>query len=140
MEYHTAYDDSGGVYASISDPGQVIEDFGNRSQFAMMDYPGVIRLNYSLAEVYHDRGIAYLDLGQLQRAIQDYNEAIWINPQFADAYANRAIAYTLLGDYTEAERDIDSAVALGVDPALLRQSISELKNQRAPHPDFGSQR
>ena len=89
MEYHTAYDDSGGVYASISDPGQVIEDFGNRSQFAMMDYPGVIRLNYSLAEVYHDRGIAYLDLGQLQRAIQDYNEAIWINPQFADAYANQ---------------------------------------------------
>ena len=44
----------------------------------------------------HNRGNAYGDLGQFQRAIEDYDEAIRPNPEYADAYNNRGVAYVNL--------------------------------------------
>ena len=41
-------------------------------------------------------GLAYLDLGQCERAIQDLGEAIRLDPQYAKSYYNRGLAYEQL--------------------------------------------
>ena len=57
-----------------------------------------------------NRGIAYADLGQYQRAIEDYNEAIRLKPDYAMAYSNRGIAYSKLGQYQRAIEDYNKAI------------------------------
>ena len=94
------------------------------------DYNEAIHLDPQLALAYNNRGNAYKDLGQYQKAIQDYNEAIHFDPQAAIAYENRGVAYTFLGKDTEAQQDIERAVELGYDRAILEVSIREAKRQR----------
>ena len=43
--------------------------------------------NPSIASTYTNRGNAYEDLGQYQRAIQDHDEAIRLDPQNASTLA-----------------------------------------------------
>ena len=89
-----------------------------------------IRLDPHHVDAYYNRGLAYLNLAQYQRAIQDLVEAIRLDPEYAIAYANRALAYTRLGEDEEAQQDVDRAVGLGFDRALLERTIEELKKQR----------
>ena len=78
---------------------------------------------------YYNRGFAYGDLGQQERAIEDYDEAIRLNPQFANPYAGRALAYTLLGDDTKAQQDADRAVEKGINARVMRKLIEDLKKK-----------
>src|SRR5689334_13719915 len=62
-----------------------------------------------LARAYNNRGIAWYDKGEKDRAIADYTEALRIDPTNAVAYNNRGNAWKLKGetdraiaDYTEA--------------------------------------
>lgn len=64
------------------------------------------------AVAYYDRGTAYDDKDQLQRAIEDYSEAIRINPDYAHAYGNRGRAYGRTGRYDNAIADFDRAIQL----------------------------
>ena len=50
------------------------------------------------AMAYYDRGNAYLNKGQYNKAISDYNRAIEINPGDATAYFNRGSAYVNIGN------------------------------------------
>ncbi len=61
---------------------------------------------------YFNRGNAYDDLGQYQRAIQDYTRAIQLDPDLAQAYYNRGIVYYNLGEYQRAIQDYDKACSL----------------------------
>ena len=45
------------------------------------------------AEAYYNRGIAYGDKGEYDKAIEDYSKAIELNPEYAEAYNNRGNAY-----------------------------------------------
>ena len=87
-----------------------------------------IRLDPKFAHAYNNRGFAYAELSQYERAIEDYNEAIHLNPDYALAYGNRALVYTLLGRDAEAKQDIDQAIELGIDRTLLEE-IEKLKKQ-----------
>ncbi len=69
----------------------------------------------SLALAYNNRGFAYDDLKQYERAISDYDKAIQLDPNFAIAYNNRGFAYNLKGDKAAARRDFQKAADLG-DP------------------------
>jgi len=69
-------------------------------------------------------------MGQYQEAIYDLDEAISLNPVFAQAYVTRALARTFLAQDTEAQQDVNQAVRLGMDRALLEQTIKKIKQQR----------
>ena len=69
-----------------------------------------------LAGTYNNRGIAYEDKGEYDRAIQDYNEAIHLNPQFAPAYYNRGNAYLAKDEYDRAIQEYDEVIRL--DPSF----------------------
>jgi tetratricopeptide (TPR) repeat protein len=65
-----------------------------------------------LAELFHNRGIAYRLKGDLDHAIQDYGQAIKLDPKFALAFNNRGVAYDRKGEYDRAIQDYDQALAL----------------------------
>ena len=59
----------------------------------------------SLAGTYNNRGVAYADKGEYDRAIQDYDEALRLDPSQAVAYNNRGNAYIDKGDFDRAIAD-----------------------------------
>jgi class 3 adenylate cyclase/tetratricopeptide (TPR) repeat protein len=56
------------------------------------------------------RGLAYLQIGELQQGLDDINQALEIDPEYAAGYDRRAYAYFLLGDYERSEKDLDEAL------------------------------
>src|SRR5580704_13317410 len=52
-----------------------------------------------LAAAYGNRGIAYANKGDYDRAIADFNEEIRLHPDNAGAYSNRGNAYNDKGDH-----------------------------------------
>ena len=113
-----------------------------RLEAAIAEYDEVIRLAPELALAYNNRAMAFVSLGQYQRAIQDfdepilldpmdagsivnrgyalkyqremqpYNEAFRLQPQNAAAYNERGTAYYGLGHHRLAIRDYDEAIRI----------------------------
>ena len=76
-----------------------------------------IRVKPDFVEAYNNRGAAYKDIGQYQRAIEDFNQAIRLKPDYANALNNRGIAYTDLRQYQRAIEDFNQAIRLKPDYA-----------------------
>jgi len=70
----------------------------------------------NLAITFHNRGKAYHDKGEIDRAMEDYNEAIRIDSNDAVAVNNRGTIYREKGETDRAMRDFDQATQL--DPYL----------------------
>ena len=64
------------------------------------------------SSAYTNRGLAWGDKGDLDRAIADYNEAIRLDPKYADAYYNRGLAWRAKGDLDRAIADYNEAIRL----------------------------
>lgn len=77
-----------------------------------------IQLKPDYAEAFNNRGIAYFELGQYQRANEDYNEAIRLKPQRAESFNNRGITYIKLGQYQRAVEDFDQAILIKQNYAI----------------------
>jgi len=45
------------------------------------------------AEVYYNRGVAYVEKGENDQAVAGFTKAIEINPRFAKAYYYRGVIY-----------------------------------------------
>lgn len=77
----------------------------------------------TLANLFYNRGLAYQDKGDNDRAIQDYDQAIRLNPSYADAFSNRGNTYAAKGDNDRAIQDFDQAIrfnpSVAQSPALL---------------------
>ena len=68
--------------------------------------------NENLAGGFNNRGNAYADKKDYDRAIQDYNEAIRLNQRNASALYNRGNAYANKQDYDRAIQDYNEAIRL----------------------------
>ena len=68
------------------------------------------------AAAFNNRGVAYADEGDLNRAITDFNEAIRLDPEDAYAFNNRGNASYKKGEYDRAIADYEAALML--DPHL----------------------
>jgi lipoprotein NlpI len=76
------------------------------------------RSSSNLASTFHNRGTAWGNKGDYDRAIADFNEAIRLNPQLADAYHNRGVAWRNKGDVDRAIGDYNEAIRLNWQYAL----------------------
>jgi tetratricopeptide (TPR) repeat protein len=66
----------------------------------------------NLSVIYNNRGTAYDDKGDYDRAIRDFNETIHLNPNAEIAYYGRGYAYKKKGDYDRAIQDFNEAIHL----------------------------
>ena len=69
----------------------------------------------NLANAFIDRGAAYEDKGDDDRAMQDFDAAIRLDPNLALAYSNRGTFYRNRGDNDRAVQDYDQAIRLNPD-------------------------
>ncbi|MBC8228037.1 tetratricopeptide repeat protein, partial [bacterium] len=70
------------------------------------------------ADAYLNRGTAWFDKGDYDRAISDLNKAIEINPKLAEAYLNRGVAWGNKGDYDRSISDCNKAIEVNPKYAL----------------------
>ena len=76
-----------------------------------------INLKPDFAEAYFNRGNAYHDKDDYDRAIEDHREAIGLKPDFAAAYNHRGVAHRDRGDFDDAIADFNEALKLNPDDA-----------------------
>ena len=87
-----------------------------KNEFTLSD--DIIRKSPLKARPYCNRGNAYSDRGDYDRAISDYTQAIKIDPNCALAYYNRGNSYKDKGDFDQAVRDYNKAIEIKPDYAI----------------------
>jgi TonB family protein len=124
-----------------TDVGQRKDDFKERYEKALGDFHKLVQLNpepwfywFGRGAAYDERGKAYMEQGDYNRAIADFNTLIQIDPNRADSYHHRGAAYGLKGDFNRAIADFDRTIEL--DPRLKgahynRGLAYELKGDKA---------
>lgn len=66
----------------------------------------------SLAGTYHNRGVAYLQTGELERAMSDFDSSILWDSDYGLAYFNRATIYALQSNPERAIADLTTTLDL----------------------------
>src|SRR5208337_2055650 len=70
-------------------------------------------LDPKFAFAYINRGTAYYNKQDYDRAFADYTRAIYLNPKMAIAYHNRGNAYKAQGNTSQASADYERAREMG---------------------------
>jgi Flp pilus assembly protein TadD len=82
--------------------------------------PGIIGQSNSRAERFYNKGVAYHQQGDYERAIDSYKIALSFDPGHQPTRMNLATAYLQTGRYKEAERELIYLYALRpLDPKVL---------------------
>ena len=68
----------------------------------------VFRLKSVFALSFRNRGDAYTNKGDHDRALADYNEAIRLDPKSALALSDRGVAYANKGDYNRGPHPVST--------------------------------
>ena len=114
----------GRMEAAIQDFDRAIKLYDQQINY-VMGIPGNLdeaaKLNPKLALAYNNRGSAYYQIGQTEKAINDYDRAIGLGPRSAEFYANREVEDEMMRKEGEEKRDGERAIRRGFDPALLGQ-------------------
>jgi len=81
-------------------------------------------------EPYYNRGLALMNLGELDKALADYDKMIEIDPKNAEGYVRRGFLYVESGKTQEAIRDYE--MFLRLDPSnknagMVRDELKKLK-------------
>ena len=108
----------------------------NNLDDAIAYYTEVISLEpapFMLYTARHNRGIAYWEKGDLDRAIVDLNEAIELNPDDANAYNNRGNIYHNKGDLDRAIADFNNAIELNPDDANAYYNCGNAYHSKADY-------
>ena len=87
---------------------------GNR-ETTIEYYTRAIELNPEYADAYNNRGNAYRNIKEYEKAISDYNRAIELNPEDAMAYENLSELYITTGNYKSALETITEALSLSLE-------------------------
>ena len=87
---------------------------------------------------YLNRGLAYDNLKELDKALGDYSRAIEIVPRFGRAYHNRGHVYAELKQYDRAIADYDQALAHVNDLVIAAQGATVEVNAAAVYYDRGN--
>ena len=88
---------------------------GGDPVYVIVGCTAVIQSNAGAAvkgDAYNNRGIAYLQRGQPDRAAADFEQAVALNPKNPNAWINRANTYQAQGKFDLALKDYEQALQL----------------------------
>lgn len=120
-DFAEAYNNRGFVYAKQGNYEKAIADYTKAIQSSPIDPYTLnkqgIRITFTdqrqnQVKAYNNRGFAYAEQGNYEKAIADYKKAIELDPSYALAYWNRGVARTKLGDKQGAIEDFQTAAKL----------------------------
>jgi tetratricopeptide (TPR) repeat protein len=100
------------VYAATGNYSQAIVDYN--LALGQISQP----TNILLADIYNDRGLARLELQDLEAAMVDFSKAIHLDANDYRAYFNRGCACGRKGDHFGALRDFSKVIKLKPNSAL----------------------
>lgn len=102
-------------YEYLNNVGVVRAKRNNQTnyEFAVKRFTDAIEINSETAEVFYNRGLAYLKLNETEKAAADFTQTIKLDPRFALAYKSRAKAFRALNKTAEAEADEATLTKLG---------------------------
>ena len=86
-------------------------------QKAIARYTNIIEREPQIAEVYVNRGAAYLSMHDLELALDDFDTALGLVP-IPLAYIRRGDVHSEKGDYEQAVQDYSNALALNPDNTI----------------------
>ena len=93
----------------------MIKFVSQRYEEAVQDFSKAIKTKPDYVDAYFNRGIAYEQLGMIDKAVKDYSKVIKIKPGLSEAYINRALLYKKSQKYILAISDLDKAIDLRPD-------------------------
>jgi tetratricopeptide (TPR) repeat protein len=92
----------------------------------------------NLARAFFNRGRAWADKTQYDRAVQDFDQALRLDPNYPDAYNSRGVAYSGMGQTERAIQDFDQAIKLDPNYAIAMYNRA-LAAQTLGHTDEANQ-
>ena len=96
----------------------MIKFVSHRYEESVQDFTKAIKIKSDYVDAYFNRGIAYEQLGMIDKAVKDYGRVINIKPGMSEAYINRALLYKKSQKYKLAISDLDKAIDLRPDFAF----------------------
>ena len=106
------------------------------------DYDAAIRRHPNDPMALNNRGDAYFEQGDYERAIQDYDQAIQLDPKADIAISNRGFAHLKMGRIDEAIADYTAALRFDSEneEALYGRGVAKLKKGDEPggYTDIGA--
>jgi len=90
----------------------IFVSLGKREFDWAREFDKAIELNPDNADAYFNRGDAYDEIGEYEKAIADYSKAIELKPGDALAYFNRGNAYGEIREYGKAIADYSRVIEL----------------------------
>ena len=106
--HHEAYSHlRGGVFCTIE---AFLAGSTDKYDEAIRHHGKAIALHPEFAQSYHERGLAYSNKGDFERAVEDLTKAIELNPDFTVSYIERGFNRIRTGDYEGAISDYNWAI------------------------------
>jgi tetratricopeptide (TPR) repeat protein len=92
---------------------------------AFEEYDLVIQtLNPKNPEAYYQRGTAYLQQRNLEKALQDFNETLRLKPTYLNALINRGFIYGIRKNWQSAIQDLESAVKINPADGKVHNNLA----------------
>lgn len=85
------------------------------------------------AQVYNNRGVAYVNLRRFDLAIEDFNTAIRLHPDYAAAYLNRGVAYGRKDKMPEALTEYHAVIQRAPGSAEAYLNLAMLYEDEGAH-------
>jgi len=92
----------------------------SRYPAAIVDLNEAIKLRPRFPSALTERGLAYVEGGEVEKAIQEYDAAIEIDPSYGVAHSNKGAACLMLERWAQAIPHLDIALRLDPSHAIAR--------------------
>ena len=109
----------------------------NREQEALRDLTNAIKTQHDSmplrAVSFAQRGVAYISVGEVDKAVSDLNQAVRLDHQSPVAYAGRGLAHLRKDRIENARSDAEKALSLNPDEETAKTARSVLQSLTASY-------